>query len=317
TVGAEFARDAERGSSVSLSEFGDFPDEFRAARENLAVYLQGLGDAGRWSYTVGGRFDDNSAFGSFRTARAGLAYRVTDAVRFRASAGTAFKAPSFFENFASGFTVGNPALRPEQSESAEFGIEATLASGVSLRATGFAQRFTDLVQYTGAPPAAGEPNYYNVAAANAGGVEFEVAADILGVAVAAAHTWTDTRVVDAGFDTGASANFVAGGRLLRRPEHVTTLSLSRQFSEAGSVNLTAIRTGEREDRDFSSFPAGVVFLKPFTTIDVGGELRLPSALLPGASLQLRAENLADAHYEQVFGFRTPGRTLYAGLKFQR
>lgn len=317
TIGAEFARDAERGSSVSLSEFGDFPDEFRAARENLAVYLQGLGDAGRWSYTVGGRFDDNSAFGSFRTARAGLAYRVTDAVRFRASAGTAFKAPSFFENFASGFTVGNPALRPEQSQSAEFGIEATLASRVSLRATGFSQRFTDLVQYTGAPPAAGEPNYYNVAAANAGGVELEVAADVLGVSVAAAHTWTDTRVVDAGFDTGASANFVAGGRLLRRPEHVTTLSLSRHFSEAGTVNVTAIRTGEREDRDFSSFPAGVVFLEPFTTIDVGGELRLPSAMLPGASLQLRAENLADARYEQVFGFRTPGRTLYAGLKFRR
>ena len=317
-VGAELGRDTERSTSASQSEFGDFPDAFRAARNNRAVYAQGLGDLGPLSYTVGGRLDDNSAFGSFRTARAGLAWRVAPALSVRSSYGTAFKAPSFFENFASGFTVGNPALRPELSRSAELGVESVLGNGLQLRVTGFTQRFEDLIQYTGAPPNTGDPNYYNIARANAGGVELEVMTpEVLGVVIGAGHTWTDTRVVDAGFDTGESANFVAGGRLLRRPEHVTTLSLTRALGGAGTMTVIAVRTGEREDRDFSSWPAAVTFLAPYTTVDLSADLRLPGGLLPGASVQLRADNIANVRYRQIAGFDAPGRTLYAGLKLQR
>lgn len=318
SVGTEFARDAERGSSVSESEFGDFPDEFRATRENVALYAQLLGDAGPWSYTVGGRFDENSAFGSFRTARLGVAYRINPALRLRASAGTAFKAPNFFENFAQGFTVGNPALRPEQSRSAEFGVELEPHRRVTLRTTAFAQRFTDLIQYTGVPASPGEPNYYNVAAANAGGIEFEASlSEILGFAATASYTWTETRVVDAGFSTSPNDNFVADGRLLRRPMHSASLHLARALGSAGTLHLTGVHTGEREDRDFATFPAGIVFLGAYTTVDAGVELRIPDRFLRGGRLQLRAENLGDVRYEAVSGFETPGRTLYAGLKLQR
>ncbi len=318
SVGAEFARDAERSRSLSESEFGDFPDAFRAARDNRALYLQGLGDVGALSYTLGGRLDDNSAFGTFRTLRAGLAWRVAPALSVRASAGTSFKAPSFFENYATGFTVGNPALRPELSRSAEVGIEGGLAGGARLRVTGFAQRFRDLIQYTGAPPAPGEPNYYNIAEANAGGIEAELTLpSVLGIGVAAGYTWTDTRVVDAGFNSAPSDNFVAGGRLLRRPEHLASLHLTRAIARWGTLSATAVRTGEREDRDFGAFPARVVFLAPFTTVDLAMEARLSDRLIRGAALQLRAENIGDVRYRQIAGFDAPGRTLYAGLKLQR
>ena len=318
TVGGEFTRDAERSNSLSQSEYGDFPDSFRAARETRALYAQALGSAQRLSYSLGARMDDNSAFGTFRTVRAGLGWQLAPAVRLRASAGTAFKAPSFFENFASGFTIGNEALRPERTRSAELGIDAALRRGGSVRVTGFSQRFRDLIQYTGVPSAPGDPNYYNVAAANAGGVEVEGSLpEIAGVRLTAGYTFTDTRVVDAGFDTGASANFVAGGRLIRRPRHVASLQLTRTVARLGTLSANAIRTGEREDRDFSSFPAAVTFLAPFTTIDLGAELFVPPGLLRSARLQLRAENVANVRYTQIAGFTAPGRTLYAGLKLQR
>ncbi len=318
TLGGEVGRDTERGSSVSLSEFGDSPSSFRAARDNAAVYAQALGDAGPLSYTLGGRLDDNSAFGTFRTVRAGLAWRVGAATRLRASAGNAFKAPSFFENFAEGFTVGNAALRPERTRSAELGVETVLGSGATLRLTGFMQRFSDLIQYTGAPPTPGEPNFYNIAAANAGGIEAEASfPSVAGFALRTGYTWTDTRVVDAGFDAGASANFVEGGRLLRRPEHVVTALLTRSLGDVGHVSVLATHTGQREDRDFSSFPATVVFLDPYTTVDVSTELEVPAQLLRGATLLLRVENVADARYQAIAGFDTPGRTLYAGLKLRR
>ncbi len=317
TLGGEWTRDQERSTSVSASEYGDFPDALRAARENRAVYGQAHGERGPLTYTLGGRVDENSAFGSFRTARVGAGWRLSSALRLRASAGSAFKAPNFFENFAGGFTVGNPALRPETSRSADLGLEVKLARGASLQLTGFAQRFKNLIQYNGAV-AFGDPNYENIAAANAGGVELEaVLPPVLGVFAAVSHTWTATRVITAGFDTTATANFVSGGRLLRRPANVTTVQLRRSVAQLGTFTVAAVRTGDREDRDFATWPAGVVVLGAFTTVDVAADLRLPQALGTSTRLILRAENVGEVRYQQIAGFNSPGRILYAGLRLER
>lgn len=317
TIGAEWSRDQERTTSVSLSEFGDFPDALRAARENRAVYAQAHGERGALTYTLGGRLDENSAFGSFQTMRLGAGWRLSSAVRLRGSAGSAFKAPNFFENFAGGFTVGNRDLRPETSRSADLGLEFTLPRGAALQLTGFTQRFKNLIQYNGAVPF-GDPNYENIAAANAGGVEAEATLpSVLGIVTVVGHTWTDTRVAAAGFDSSATANFVAGGRLLRRPEHVTTVQMRRTFGGVGTFTAAVVRTGDREDRDFATFPATIVVLDPFTTVDLAADLRLPSRMGTGARLVLRAENLGNVRYQQVAGFASPGRILYAGLRLER
>jgi len=49
-------------------------------------------------------------------------YRLEQA-RLRVSVGRGFKEPTFFENFARGFVVGNPHLKPERSLSWEVGVE--------------------------------------------------------------------------------------------------------------------------------------------------------------------------------------------------
>ena len=184
--------------------------------------------------------------------------------------------------------------------------------------TGFTQRFRDLIQYTFAPPAPGDPNYFNIAEANAGGVELEAtAADLAGYRVSGSYTWTDTRVVDAGFDSGVGANFVAGGRLIRRPEHSASMQISRTVADVGTFGAIATRAGEREDRDFSSYPATPVTLASFTTVDLSAELALPVRLLPDARLQLRVENVGDVRYERIVGFAAPGRAFFAGVKWRR
>ena len=318
TVGAEFSRDTERSQELGVTAAGDEPASFRAARETRALYAQGLGERGRFTYSVGGRLDENSAFGTFRTVRAGASWQLAPAARVRASAGSAFKAPSFFENFASGYTIGNPALRPERAASAELGIEAVLRSGTALRATAFQQRFRDLIQYTGLPAGPTSPNYYNIAAANAGGVELEATLPaVWGTRATLGYTWTDTRVTDAGFDTGEGANFVTGGRLIRRPTHQGSLSLVRSVAATGSVALTATYVGTREDRDFAMWPAAPVVLPAVTTVDLGAELPLSTAVGARTRLLLRADNLLDARYQQIQGFASPGRTWYVGLKLER
>src|SRR5262249_5832631 len=59
------------------------------------------------SLTAGARVEDNQRFGTYGTSRAGLSYRLSAGPRLRASVGTGFKEPSLFQNYASGFTVGN------------------------------------------------------------------------------------------------------------------------------------------------------------------------------------------------------------------
>ena len=317
TLGAEYGRDREHATSLSESEYGDSPGTFAASRDNRALYVQLLGDRGPFSYTVGGRLDDNSAFGSFRTARVGVAARLNAALTMRASAGNAFKAPTFFENFARGFTVGNAALQPEIARSAELGAELLLPAGANLRATAFAQRFTNLVQYNGAV-AFGQPNYANIAAANAGGLELELSLpEWHGFRASGHHTWTHTRVARAGFDASATASFVEGGRLLRRPEHLTGARLMRAFGDAGALSLAATRVGRREDRDYSSFPARAVILRSHVKLDLSADLAVPATWSRNARVLLRAENLFDARYTEIVGFRAPGRTLFAGLKLER
>src|SRR5439155_18445746 len=128
-------------------------------------FTQGLVTAGHAAITVGGRLDDNSQFGTHATYRAGLVYRLFEQTRVRVSGGTGFKEPTFFENFAHGFVLGNPDLDPERSGSWEVGVERG-----GLAVTYFNQRFRDLIEYNPAPPP-GAPNYFNVGGAIADGIE--------------------------------------------------------------------------------------------------------------------------------------------------
>ena len=315
TLGGEFSRDTERSGDLSVSAEAEYTSSFRAARENRALYVQAVDERGPLSLQVGGRLDENSTFGTFRTVRAGAAWRLAPAVRVRASLGNAFKAPSFYENFATGWVTGNAALRPERATSAELGVEAVVGTAL-VRVTGFQQRFRDLIQYTGMPPAEGAPNYFNVAAANAGGVEVETTLpEILGVRGTAQYTWTDTRVADAGFDTGEAANFVAGGRLIRRPEHGASLALARGIVAGGTLSLAATYIGRREDRDFSGWPATAVELPAVTTVDLA--LDLPIPFTRDWHLVARADNALDARYEMIKGFASPGRLWYLGVRGTR
>lgn len=325
TLGGETAHDRERSSALTLSQYGPATDGFEASRHILGLYAQAIGDAtDRLSYTVGARRDDNSAFGIFTTTRAGLAYVVADGqraadgrpgigVRVRASVGNAFKAPSFYENFATGYVVGNPALKPEESRSAEAGADLS-AGDVRIGVTGYAQRFRNIVQYAGTAPAPGAPNYYNVAAADANGIEVEAVGRVSGALTASvAYAWTDTRVTASGFDSTAGASYVKGDRLIRRPPHTVTVSLARTFGDRGAIRLVAARIGERADRDFAQYPTAAVTLPAYTKVDL-------SVVIPagrGFAIQLRGDNLFDARYDDVVGFRAPGARVFAGVTYAR
>jgi vitamin B12 transporter len=288
-----------------------------------AGYAQLAGTSlGRLSYTAGARVDDNSTFGNFTSYRAGAAYALPSATRLHAAFGTAFREPTFEESSSlQPFDTGNPDLRPERSRSWEGGVEQQVARGrASIGATYFDQRFRDMIQYNGVV-APGEANYYNLAAATSSGVELTArATPIAPLSLSASYTHLRTRVTDAGIDSAATANFVRGEPLLRRPSNLLSATAGWTFARpATSLQVEVASVGARSDRDFSdnvTFIPRAVRLPSYTTVAVAGELGVlrraggaPSLVLTG-----RVDNLFDRRYQQLFGYASPGRVVLVGAR---
>jgi vitamin B12 transporter len=310
TLGAEMVREAQRGNDSST--FSVERSRFVADRRNTALYGQWLSEHGRLALTAGARYDDNNTFGSFQTVRAGFSLRSWSGGVVRATIGTAFKAPTFFESFNTAFSTGNAALHPERSRSWEMGLRHASTDGrVALGATWFDQRFRDMIQYAFVSPEL--PNYFNVAAASARGLELEAAMrTTTSVRFGANVTLLRTRVDDAGLQTGESATFVEGNRLLRRPPTLASANIGVDLPAQVTTDLAVTYTGRRDDRDFSTFPATPVELPAWTRVDVG--FIKPFEMGARFELRVRVENLLGASYEEIANYPAAGRSLTIGVR---
>ena len=282
-------------------------------RSTRAVFVQWLGRSGRAvSANVGARLEDNQQFGTFNTWRAGVAWRLDEATRLRAAAGTGFKEPTFFEAYSTGFVIGNPDLRPERSFSWEGGIEHTVpGTSLSLAVTYFDQRFRDLVVYDFTRA----PNYVNIAAAQATGAEVAVDWTVRsGVVASLAYTYLDTRVLDGGGDP----TFETGKRLIRRPANTATVRLASRLGRRGTATLGARLVGDRDDLDFSTYPAARVTLHPYTRVQAAVEYALlqgrGGAGAPGLTLLAQGENLLADPGREIANFPVLGRSLFFGMR---
>ena len=310
TLGAEYDRQHERGWSASQSEYGPASGSSREARSNRALYGQVLAGARALNVQLGARLDDNQRFGTFGTYRGGASLRLSPYLRVRASAGTGFKQPRFYEQFATGFVRGNPALAPERSLSFEGGAEFTAAAW-RIGMTRFGQRFRDLIQYIGMPAHADDPNYLNLGAARANGWEIEAERSAGALTLRASYTRLHTRVTDAG--VGDDPLFVAGSDLIRRPRHAAALATTYARSE-WSISAIATYTGRRSDLDFRTYPFARVQLPSFTRVDLAAERALGRSDLRAT---LQVENAFNAAYQEAFNFPARGRVVFAGFRYVR
>ena len=321
TFGSGVERETDDERSIDVSNFGAGVERDSAGltrgRTTTNGYAQLLADpAAGWSVQVGGRIDDNSAFGTFGTWRAGIAWQRIASLRIWSAIGTAFKAPTFGELFASSaFEVGNSALEPERSTDVEVGAEGRLAAGkITAGLTAFGQQFRHLIQYVSAAP--GEPTYLNLGGARSRGLEATVAVTASRALRVTGHwTWLSTAVTDTG--AAPSLGFAEGQRLLRRPSSSGGAVVEYR---AGRTTLSAATTwvGSRDDVDYNRSPAARVTLPSYATVDLGVNLPVVGRgqSFPDAELTLRAENVFDAPYQQTVGFPGRGRTLLAGARLR-
>ena len=129
---------------------------------NLAFFLQGEWQVGRWRPIAGARYDTHSIYGSQFSPRLGFTYQLNSQNILRASWGHAFRAPSFVELYLTNFPLwtpvwdgnnwiavpyqieGNPNLKPEKIQAFELGWKYA-GTGLRWDVAYFRQSLSDMV----------------------------------------------------------------------------------------------------------------------------------------------------------------------------
>lgn len=249
--------------------------------------------------TAGLRHDDNSDFGVHNSYRFSAAYiqefESGNSLKYRATYGTGFRAPSLSETAYNAGAFGNGVeLKEEQSKGYDIGLDYLMDNGALFQITYFDQRiedeiFFDLVAFSGYLQEAGE--------IISKGVETSVDYPInQAFSIKANYTFNDT---DSATDFTRS----------RRPEHLANLGLNFLALDDKLSVLANLRVSR--DAYNNVFAVGLVELDDYEVVDLGAVYRFDQ----GLELFGRIQNLTDKDYEEITNFNTQDRTIYAGVRY--
>jgi len=289
----------ERDRSKNDGGPGSLANQTRSV-ETLTFALDYGFERGPLGLTASARHEQNDSFDDAETWRVGASWDV-DALdgRIRLSGGEGVKNPGVFELFGyfPAFFIGNPDLNPERSRGWELGWEQDIAQGQGQwSAVWFSSKLDDEIYTDFASFPATARN--RTSQSTREGLELE-------------GRWAFSDDVSA----FASATFLTseenGVAEIRRPERLASMTLDwRPEGQAWSASMTLDHTGEQIDTDFATFQP--VMLDAYTLL--GGQLRWQ--IRDNVDVYVRGENLLDEDYQDVFGFNTPGRGLYFGLRLR-
>jgi vitamin B12 transporter len=256
--------------------------------------------------TAGFRHDDNDNFRDFTTWRtaASLVLREINA-RPHASAGTAVKLPTMFEQFGSDqFFRPNPNLSPEESFGWDAGVEFTFHNGrVIFDVTYFRANLTNKINGFFFDPVLG-----NFTAINLPGESTRE-----GVEISARYKVTPSLTLGGAY-TYLEARNPNGEREIRRPPHAARADVAYTFHGGrGTATLAAIYNGRTEDDAFVLpffSPTLRAPLDAYWLINATANYKVHQ----GVEVFGRVENLLDQHYQEAFGFEAAPIAAYAGVK---
>ncbi len=287
--------------------FGDPNQDQEMTVNSLIAEFQGKSTS-RLTWLFSARYDDNSDFDSALTGRISGVYQINDVTRIRSNIGSGQKAPTFIERFGfyPGQFIGNPDLEPETSTSFDVGIEHVFMDGsLEWQFAIFKQNLENEINgfvY--------DPESFLFTADNMDGkstrqgIEFSAVYDVTeALALGASYTYTDSSESTEAGDVDE----------LRRPQHAGSVTVNYRFlQQRAQLGLTADYGGSRTDIFFPPFPepSESVTLDSYWLLDFVASYQFGS----NTNAYIRATNLLDEDYEQVFGYQTAGQAAYLGLR---
>ncbi|QEI14340.1 TonB-dependent receptor [Cellvibrio japonicus] len=266
-------------------------------RDQDAVYLEYQGRyADRVFFTAGGRSDDNDDFGRYDTYRTSAAYvQALDAgeLKFKATYGTGFRAPSLFEidynqqqTASYGYVLA--PLTPEESEGVDVGVEYFGSNGLHLEAVLFKQTIEreiayDSVGWTGYIQGDGENR--------SEGIELIANMPLADQwIINLNYTYTDTKTA-------------TGSARPRVPRQLANLGFTYAASDALQLAVNLRHSADAKETTGAD-------LDNYQVLDASVNYQVT----PMLAFYLRGENLTDKDYVEIVNYNTAGAAAYAGVK---
>ncbi len=255
-----------------------------------ALFLQNqtyIGD--NFSITAGIRIDHHKEFGVHYSPRITGALFVGN-TKFKASAGSGFRAPKPFELYT---LWGNRNLKPEVSKSWEVGVEQKfLNSRVIIGLTHFSSKIDDLISF----------NYStwkleNLAYTKINGQELTVSL--------IPHRDFNFKLNY----THLIARDDKNEELLRRPKHSFNFSLDINPIDRMNIFLNFTYVGKRKDYDELHFVT--IENSPFNKLDFSLRYRIDERI----HIFTKITNALNKKYEEIYGYPSPDRGIYFGIKY--
>jgi vitamin B12 transporter len=252
------------------------------------------------------RHDANSDFRDASSYRAALRMPLaTPNTVAYISVGTGTKNPTFTERY--GYTpdkfFGNAQLRPERSRSLAVAVSHGFTERVQMRATAFHDELQDEIDGFVFDALRGGFTARNVDGdSNRDGIE--LALQLQGDAQTTARIdFTYLHATEPGADGRQDE--------LRRPRYSGRIVIDHTaLGDRAHLQIGAAYIGSHDDLDFGALPARRIGLDAYTLLHCTARYQLNARF----EMSARIENLSDAHYQDVYGYRTPGRSGYLGLR---
>ena len=262
---------------------------------------------GEWRVEAGALTGDLAVrrdwFNRFRDAtslRASVLARLGGGFSITGSYGEGIAQPTFFDlyGFFPNDFIGNPSLKPESSR----GFEGSVRYGrgnMAASITTYRQRLHDEIVTVFPPPTFLGTTLNLDSTSRRQGIEADLSWQPSGqLRISASYAYLDATEQKARVQV----------RELRRPKHSGSVVIdgaAGHLTYGASLAYVGRHFDSRDTYPFDPVALGSYWI---AGARVGYEVR------PGIELFARGSNLLDQHYQDVFGYRTEGRAVYAGIR---
>jgi vitamin B12 transporter len=256
----------------------------------------GLGLGYEWqgeqaAVSVTHRLDDSDRFGAHRTGALAGSVTLVPGLRLRASTGTAFRAPTIYQQYS---RYGDPSLQPESSRTNELALTHE-HNGLNLGATVFRTVYDNLIDFgaigTCLDTSAG--CYRNMAHARIQGLSLTADTQVNEVRLTASADYLSPRNTD------------TGKLLQRRAQRVAKVRAEWTWAE-WALGAQAQGVGKRYDDAANAKPLGGYALYG---------LDASRRLTPESSLVVKVDNLSNHAYQTALNYGQAPRSVFIGWRW--
>ncbi len=238
-----------------------------------------------WELTAGARYDNYSDFGDTLNPRLALVWQTSKRLTTKLLYGRAFRAPSFQELFSeTSFTLPNPDLNPEQSETLELSLAFAASPNLHMSLSLFNLDQTDLIRAIWVAGLS-KRQFQNIGSHKIQGLELEA-------------RWQINQAVRLSGNLSLRQQDDDSFQALGVPEQDAYLRLDWKLGQDWSWNLQTSWVGERKRRDADPRSALDDYFLTDATLRYKG--------LDNWELIASARNLLDADARDYTGASVPG-----------